>query len=123
MFIKGKKWARILPRREFMSEIKKSLGKKIKYYRELKGFTQEKLAEKINLNCRSLSFIECGVNFVTADTLDAICKALNVTPKELFNFEYYPKNPKNIKEELNKLMENNKDKLSDIYKILSGFLS
>ena len=106
-----------------MSEIKKSLGRKIKYYRELKGFTQEKLAEKINLNCRSLSFIECGVNFVTADTLDAICKALNVTPKELFNFEYYPKNPKNIKEELNKLMENNKDKLSDIYKILSGFLS
>lgn len=48
-----------------MSEIKKKLGKKIKYYREQKGLTQEELAEKLDFNCRSLSFIECGTNFVT----------------------------------------------------------
>ena len=102
-------------------EIKK-FGEKIKYYRKKCGLTQEKLAEKIDLSCRSLSFLECGVNFVTAETLDKICKTLNVTPKQLFDFEYYPKS-KNLKEDISALIENNPEKLSDIYKILNGFLN
>ena len=106
-----------------MSEIKKKLGKKIKYYRELKGFTQEELAEKLDFNCRSLSFIECGTNFVTADTLDKLCKTLEVTPKQLFDFEYNFKDPEDIKKEINSLIENNSEKMTDIYKILKGFLS
>lgn len=105
-----------------MSEIKKKFGEKIKYYRKKCGLTQEKLAEKIDLSCRSLSFLECGVNFVTAETLDKICKTLNVTPKQLFDFEYYPKS-KNLKEDISALIENNPEKLSDIYKILNGFLN
>lgn len=106
-----------------MSEIKKKLGKKIKYFRELKGLTQEELAEKLDFNCRSLSFIECGTNFVTADTLDKLCKTLEVTPKQLFDFEYNYKEPEDIKQEINSLIENNSDKITDIYKILRGFLS
>lgn len=105
-----------------MGEIKKKFGEKIKYYRKKCGLTQEKLAEKIDLSCRSLSFLECGVNFVTAETLDKICKTLNVTPKQLFDFEYYPKS-KNLKEDISALIENNPEKLSDIYKILNGFLN
>lgn len=106
-----------------MSEIKKKLGRKIKYFRELKGLTQEELAEKLDFNCRSLSFIECGTNFVTADTLDKLCKTLEVTPKQLFDFEYNYKEPEDIKQEINSLIENNSDKITDIYKILRGFLS
>ncbi len=106
-----------------MSEIKKKLGRKIKYFRELKGLTQEELAEKLDFNCRSLSFIECGTNFVTADTLDKLCKTLEVTPKQLFDFEYNLKEPEDIKQEINSLIENNSDKITDIYKILRGFLS
>lgn len=105
-----------------MSEIKKKLGKKIKYYRELRGLTQEELAEKIDFNCRSLSFIECGTNFVTADTLDRLCKALNVTPKQLFDFEYYPLAPEDIEKELETLIHQNKEKLFEVYNILKGFL-
>lgn len=105
-----------------MSDIKKKLGKKIKYYRELNGLTQEELAEKIDINCRSLSFIECGTNFVTADTLEKLCNKLSVTPKQLFDFEYYPKNPDDIKKEVCKLIDLNKEKLTDIYNILKGFL-
>lgn len=90
-----------------MSEIKKKLGKKIKYYRELKGLTQEELAEKLDFNCRSLSFIECGTNFVTADTLEKLCNELSVTPKQLFDFEYYPLNPTDMKKELSKLIDDN----------------
>lgn len=106
-----------------MSEIKKKLGKRIKYFRELQGLTQEQLAEKLDINCRSLSFIECGTNFVTAETLEKICDILKVTPKQLFDFEYYTENPENTKQEINRLIENNSEKISDVYNILKGFLS
>lgn len=106
-----------------MNEIKKKFGKKIKYYRELQGFTQEQLAEKLDINCRSLSFIECGTNFVSANTLEKICNVFKITPRQLFNFEYENTNPENIKKEINKLIEHNPEKLYDIYNILKGFLS
>lgn len=106
-----------------MNEIKKQLGKKIKYYREIRGFTQEELAEKLDLNCRSLSFIECGTNFVTSETLEKLCNALQVSPKQLFDFEYYPKNPQEIHNEIDTLIHNNPEKINDIYNILRGFLT
>lgn len=105
-----------------MSEIKKNLGKRIKYYREQKGLTQEKLAEMLDFNCRSLSFIECGTNFVTAETLEKLCKFLEVTPKQLFDFEYNPQKPQDIKKEILMLIDKNNDKLTDVYKIMKGFL-
>ncbi len=105
-----------------MGEIKRNLGKKIKYYRELKGLTQEKLAEKLDLNCRSLSFIECGVNFVTEETLEKLCSSLDVTPKQLFDFNYLNLPEKDIKNRINQLIDTNKEKLNDVYKILKGFL-
>ncbi len=105
-----------------MSEIKKNLGKRIKYYREQKGLTQEKLAEMLDFNCRSLSFIECGTNFVTAETLEKLCKFLEVTPKQLFDFEYNPQKPQDIKKEILMLVDKNNDKLTDVYKIMKGFL-
>ena len=106
-----------------MSEIKKQLGRKIKYYRELRNLTQEELSVMIDISCRSLSFLECGTNFVTADTLEKVCNALNVTPKQLFDFEYYPKNPADIKKDLENMINSNSDKLGDIYNILNGFLN
>lgn len=106
-----------------MNNIKKQLGKRIKYYREIRGLTQEALAEKLDFNCRSLSFIECGTNFITASTLDKLCSLLNVTPKQLFDFEYLPEHPANIKQEINSLIDKNPDKILDIYNILKGFLN
>ena len=70
-----------------MTNIKKLLGKKIKFYREKADLTQEQLAEKISINSRSLSLIERGNNFITAETLSSIAEALNVTPKKLFDFD------------------------------------
>lgn len=106
-----------------MCVLKKKFGKRIKYYRELNGLTQEQLAELIDINCRSLSFIERGVNFVKAETIEKICNALNVTPKQLFDFEYSTKAPKDLKEELNNILNNNEEKLADIYRIIKGFTS
>lgn len=64
--------------------IKQELGQKIKRMRLNRGLTQEQLAEAVNVSQRTLSGIEIGENFVTAETFDKIVKALNTTPDELF---------------------------------------
>jgi transcriptional regulator with XRE-family HTH domain len=64
--------------------IKEELGKKIKRMRINRGLTQEQLAEAVDVSQRTLSGIEIGENFVTAETLDKIIKALNTTTEELF---------------------------------------
>ena len=56
--------------------IKEELGKKIKRMRINRGLTQEQLAEAVDVSQRTLSGIEIGENFVTAETLDKIIKGL-----------------------------------------------
>ena len=68
-------------------EIKKSFGKKVKEKRLALSLTQEGLAEKIGISAKSLSQIELGNNFVSAENLEAICMALGVTPRYLFDFQ------------------------------------
>ncbi len=64
--------------------IKKELGKKIKRMRQKRGLTQEQLAEIVDISQRTLSGIEIGENFVTAETFDKIVKALNTSSNEMF---------------------------------------
>jgi transcriptional regulator with XRE-family HTH domain len=45
------------------------------------------LSEQINIDIRQLARIEAGTSFVTSETIEKLCTALNVTYKELFNFE------------------------------------
>ena len=52
--------------------IKKDLGIKIKRMRLKRGMTQESLSEAVNISQRTLSGIEIGENFCTAETLDKI---------------------------------------------------
>ena len=105
-----------------MTNIKKLLGKNIKYYREIKNLTQEQLAEKIGINYKSLSTIECGQNFVTAQTLENISKALNVNIKKFFDFDEDYLNDKTTKEKLFDLINQNEEKIPIIYKIIKGYL-
>ena len=105
-----------------MNDIKKSLGKRIKFYREARNLTQEQLAEKIGINSKSLSTIECGQNFVTAQTLENISNALNISAKKLFYFEDNYIEDKKIKEKLFDLINKNEEKNPTIYKIIKGYL-
>ena len=68
-------------------DIKFLFGKKVKEYRLRLSLTQEELAEKVGISAKSLSQIELGNNFVSAETLDAICNALKVAPKNMFDFQ------------------------------------
>ena len=76
------------------SDIKTLLGKRIKELRIQRGYTQEYLSEQIGIGQRNLSKIECGNNFVTAETLSKILKTLNIEAKDLFDFNH--KNDKEI---------------------------
>lgn len=68
--------------------IKEKFGKNIKLYRKLKGLTQEHLAEMISVNQRQLARIESGESFVTAETLEKLCVYLEVSVKDIFNFDF-----------------------------------
>ena len=100
-------------------DMKKKLGNKIRELRINRSLTQEALAEKINLSSKSLSQIELGNNFVSAETLDSICIALNVNPKVLFDFDDIEVQKENYLAEINKKLESNPNLLKTIYKIVS----
>lgn len=88
--------------------IKKELGKKIKSMRISRGYTQEKLSEIADISQRALSSIELGENFVTAETLDKLLAAFEISAEELFATNAF-KEPV----ELLKLINENISKIGD----------
>lgn len=101
--------------------LKQNLGKKIKKYRLLKGISQEKFAEKLNISQQTLSKIECGKNFLTSETLEKIPSILGVNIHELFMFdenEYSAQNMINDIENYLELVKNNPKKLVCIHRLI-----
>lgn len=66
------------------SELRKSIGKKIKIARLKAEYTQEQLAEKLSLSTRYISQLERGIAFGSASTIISVCKALNINANFLF---------------------------------------
>lgn len=58
----------------------------IKKYRELRGFTQEELAEMINISTRQLQRIENGENKITIDNLKILVKILKISDKDILDY-------------------------------------
>ena len=66
------------------SELRKSIGKKIKIARLKAEYTQEQLAEKLSLSTRYISQLERGIAFGSASTIISVCKALDINANFLF---------------------------------------
>ena len=98
--------------------IKKNFGKKIKEKRLEKELTQEELAEKIGISPKSLSQIELGNNFVSAENLEAICQALSISPRVLFDFDINEKTKDEYLKYINNKTSNNIKLLNYVYKFL-----
>ncbi len=64
----------------------------LKYYRKQNHYTQEKLAELIDCNPKYITEIESRAKFPSPETIDALAKALNITPEQLFRSEGCPTN-------------------------------
>ena len=95
--------------------IKQLIGKRIKDIRKSKNLTQEQLAEYIGIETSSISNIENGKYFPTAENLDKILSVLNISPTELFITEYN-QNQDYLIEELTNAMRGNEKLTRMIYK-------
>jgi transcriptional regulator with XRE-family HTH domain len=59
---------------------KKLIGKRIRHRREVAGFSQEQLAEKLELSTNHISSMECGKSLLTTKRLLNLCDILGGTP-------------------------------------------
>ena len=64
----------------------RNLGLNIAYYRKLRGFSQEKLAEKADISRTHMSRIENNDCAVSLDVIFSIAKTLEVPIDKLFEF-------------------------------------
>ena len=68
-----------------MRKENKMHAKKIKEYREKKGFTAKQLASMIGVSPPSITYFEQGLRNPTLDTLERIADALGVEPTSLLS--------------------------------------
>lgn len=92
------------------------IGNNIKVSRVLKGYTQEKLAEKLNKSVNFISLIERGKSGIGIKTIIDICNILEIEPNSLFNGLVNYCNPidKKILNSLSILSEKDKKIVTDL---------
>ncbi len=64
--------------------VQKIIGKKLQELRKQKGFTQERLAERVNISPHYLSALERGVYNIKLDLLVDILNTLNCSADDVF---------------------------------------
>lgn len=69
-----------------MENLQQSLGKRIRQIRKERGLTQEDFARRIGIDYKHLGSIERGNENVTIQTIEKICRAIDITPSEIFVF-------------------------------------
>jgi transcriptional regulator with XRE-family HTH domain len=65
-------------------DVKKIFGSNLHSYRKLRGFSQEQLAEKLNISTKHLSTLETGKVFASAELIEKFSETLNVSVSSLF---------------------------------------
>jgi transcriptional regulator with XRE-family HTH domain len=114
---------KIQSKREIIMDAKQMIGARIKDIRNRKGFTQEDLAEKININPKYLSSIERGKENPTLNTLIKLSESLDVNLNDFFH-QIEIENPAKRKALLISLLdEADDDQLKLAYQILSAIIS
>lgn len=96
--------------------IKKLIGHRIKELRKSRHFSQEQLAEMLDISQNALSYIETGENFFSSDTLEKLINALEIEPQELMTFAHLQSSDK-LLNEIVEMLNKNPEKIKDIYKI------
>lgn len=64
----------------------KYLGLNIAYFRKVRGLSQSKLAELVDVSRTHMSRIETADCAVSLDVVFKICDVLNLNPSKLFDF-------------------------------------
>ena len=97
------------------------IGEKIKEIRRAKKISQEKLAEMISMNHRTINRIENCHTMPTLETLDKIAAALNVNPGDFFQTQTLKSREEITKYILNILSHLNDKELRTFYKAVYNF--
>ncbi len=66
--------------------IRKEIGTRIKQIREISGLSQEKFAERCNLDRTYINSLENGRRNISVDTLAKICDAFGISYLDFFDF-------------------------------------
>ncbi len=105
-----------------MSTTIKLFGKKIKEIRKKQSFTQEKLAEILDVDAKTISRLEKGYYFTTYENLEKLANALDVQIKDFFDFEYM-QNKDTLKDSLiTKISNMPIEKLQKIAKFIQDYI-
>jgi len=106
-----------------MEKIRKLLGQRIRYLRNLRSMTQEQLGDKADVNYKYLGAIERGEKNPSADNLAKIAGALDVKLNELFIFEHEIEDIKLLKKMIDDLLEDaNRKEFKTIYRVIKAIL-
>ena len=100
-------------------DIKTVFGKNVCKYREVRGFTQEQLCEKVGMSPSAISNIERGLRFPTTENVNKIIEVLEVERELMFRNEETKEI--NILEDFNKrfnLIKDNQEKCKILYSVL-----
>ena len=57
----------------------RAMGERVRQCRRAKGVTQERLAERVDISCSFVGHIERGEKKASAETVAALCAALDVS--------------------------------------------
>ena len=101
-----------------MGIIAKKLGQRIKELREGKQLSQLKMAEELNMEASNLSKIERGIQIPKEESLLKIAKVLDVTVKDLFDYEHFEDKDTLINKIIDILQEQDIKLVQQYYKIL-----
>jgi XRE family transcriptional regulator, regulator of sulfur utilization len=102
---------------------RRQLGQRLKSLRLLRGYTQEQLAERIEINPKYLSSIERGVENPTLDLLCRLANGLQVDLYELFQFEPDAAQPQRLRRKLEGLVaEIRAEELSRVVRVLKALV-
>ena len=105
------------------NDFKKNLGLRIRELRIANKYTQEQLAEKVDMERSNLTRIERGNQFPNAENLEKFTKIFNITSNELFDFNHY-KDKTDLINEINQALENfDTDRVQFVHKTVMNLKS
>jgi len=92
-----------------MENSKILFGRRIRSLRNLKGWTQQELGERADINYKFLGEIERGQQNPSFEVLTKIAKALGIEILELFRFEHETLDRNHIEKIINEILKDISD--------------
>jgi transcriptional regulator with XRE-family HTH domain len=99
------------------------LGRRIQRLRKARGYTQEQLAEAIDINAKYLSSVERGEENPTLDLLLRLSKGLQVELPELFQFVQEGESRERLRQKVEGLIADlNEEELRRVVRVLEALI-